>query len=77
MCNLAERNPTFNRMYDGAQNFRNDASAYATEAADLAPNILPKLESWRDIAKSPLSARDTKAVSAPIFEGTLNWGRDE
>ena len=55
----------------------NDVSHFATEAADLAPNILPKLETWRDIGKSPLSAADTKALSAPVFEGTLNWARDE
>jgi len=77
MHNLAERSPAFKRVYDGVQNFINDVSAYATEAADLAPRILPKLESWRDVLKTPLSAADTKAISAPIFEGTLAWGRDE
>lgn len=77
MYNLAERSPEFKRVFDGVQNFINDVSFYATEAADLAPNILPKLETWKDIGKSPLSAEDTKAISAPIFEGTLIWARDE
>ena len=77
MYNLAERSPQFKRVFDGVQNFINDVSYYATEAADLAPNILPKLETWKDIGKSPLSAEDTKAISAPIFEGTLTWARDE
>lgn len=77
MHNLAERNPLFKRVYDGVQTFLNDVSSYATEAADLAPTILPKLEHWKDIAKSPLSAEDTKAMAAPIFEGTLLWTRDE
>jgi hypothetical protein len=58
------------------QDFLNDVSLYATEAADLAPNILPKLETWRDMLKTPLSGKDTKAISAPIFEGTLAWTRD-
>lgn len=76
MHNLAERSPEFKRVYDATQRFLGDVSAYATEAADLAPRMLPKLENWRDIAKSPLSAADTKAISAPIFEGTLTWARD-
>jgi len=75
--NLAQRSPAFKRVYDAVQTFINDVSYFATEAADLAPNILPKLESWKDIAKSPLSAADTKALSTPVFEGTLNWSRDE
>jgi hypothetical protein len=75
--NLAQRSAPFKRVFDSVQNFINDVSFYATEAADLAPNILPKLETWKDITKAPLSAQDTKAISAPIFEGTLTWGRDE
>lgn len=77
MHNLAERSPPFKRVYDAIQNFLNDVSYYAAEAADLAPRILPKLESWKDILKTPMSPEDTKALSAPVFEGTLSWGRDE
>ena len=75
--NLAQRSPEFKRVYDAVQDFIGDVSYYATEAADLAPKILPKLDTWRDIAKSPLSADDTKAIAAPIFEGTLVWARNE
>jgi hypothetical protein len=77
MHNLAQRNALFKPVYDGAQHFLNDVSYYATEAADLAPTLLPKLDGLRDIAKSPLSAEDTKAIASPIFEGTLNWTRDD
>lgn len=77
MHDLAQKNPAFKKVYDSAQNFINDVSYYATQSADLAPSLLPKLESFRDIAKAPLSAEDTKAISAPIFEGTLSWTRDE
>lgn len=77
MHNLAQRSPAFKRVYDATQDFLNDTSYYATEAANLAPTILPKLETWRDITKMPLSAADTKAIAAPIFEGTLTWARDE
>ena len=75
--NLAQRSPQFKRVYDAVQDFIGDVSFYATEAADLAPKILPKLDTWRDIAKSPVSGEDTKAIAAPIFEGTLIWARDE
>ncbi|QNK66100.1 PLxRFG domain-containing protein [Variovorax sp. PAMC26660] len=76
MHNLAKRSPQFGRVFDAVQTFLSDVSAYATEAADLAPSLLPKLETWRDIGKSPISADDTKAIAAPIFEGTLTWARD-
>lgn len=75
--NLAQKQPQFKRVFDAVQTFINDVSAYATHAADLAPNFLPKLESWKDIAKSPLSAADVKALRNPIFGGTLNYTRDE
>ncbi|MBA3622929.1 MAG: PLxRFG domain-containing protein [Methylibium sp.] len=74
--NLAQKNPTFKRVFDGVQNFIGDVSHYATEAADLAPTILPKLDKFSDIAKSPLSAEDTQSLAAPVFEGTLVWARD-
>lgn len=77
MHNLAERSPPFKRVYDAAQRFLNDVSLHAREAADLAPDLLPKLESLRDLWKSPLSAEDTRAIAGPIFEGTLRWTRDD
>ncbi|WP_422097471.1 PLxRFG domain-containing protein [Variovorax sp.] len=76
MHDLAKRSPKFAKVFDAVQGFLGDVSAYATEAADKAPTLLPKLETWRDIARSPISAEDTKAIAAPIFEGTLTWGRD-
>jgi hypothetical protein len=51
-------------------------SHYAADAAERAPKLLPRLETWRDIMKSPISAEDNKAVGKPIFEGTLSWTRD-
>ena len=75
--NLAQKHPQFKRVFDAVQRFINDVSAFATRAADMAPNILPKLETLKDIAKSPLSAEDVKALRDPIFGGTLNYARDE
>ncbi len=77
MYNLAERMPAFKPVYDAAQRFINDVSFYAIEAADQAPQLLPRLENWSDLTKSPITAQDNKAVAAPVFEGTLSWRRDE
>jgi hypothetical protein len=76
MFNLAKRSPEFRRVYDATQRFLNDVSHYANDAAKLAPRILPSLENWKDIKKQPLSSTDVKALSRPIFEGTLAWTRD-
>lgn len=75
--NLAKQNPLYANVYDRVQNFIGDISQFAVEAADLAPTILPKLEALNDIwKKQPLTPEDTKAMSTPIFEGTLIWSRD-
>jgi hypothetical protein len=74
--NLAKKSPLFGKVYDRVQSFIGDVSMYANEAANLAPTIIPKLEQMSDIwKKSPLSPQDTKAIAAPIFEGTLTWAR--
>lgn len=77
MYNLAARSSAFKPVFDAAQGFVDDVSHYATDAAELAPKLLPKLETWRDIKKSPISAADNTAVAKPVFEGTLTWARDE
>ncbi|MDR6453882.1 PLxRFG domain-containing protein [Variovorax paradoxus] len=77
MYNLAERSPAFKSVFDSAQGFVDDVSYYANAAAELAPKLLPKLETWRDIKKAPVSAADKAAVAKPVFEGTLTWARDE
>jgi hypothetical protein len=77
MYNLAERSPAFRRVFDAAQGFVDDVSYYANDAAEQAPRLLPKLETWRDIAKRPITPADNAAVAKPVFEGTLVWTRDE
>jgi hypothetical protein len=74
---LAQRSVPFKRVFTAVQDFINGVSFYSNEAADLAPKLLPKLENWRDINKSPISNEDNKAIQAPIFQGTLSWARDE
>ncbi|RYF02289.1 MAG: PLxRFG domain-containing protein, partial [Oxalobacteraceae bacterium] len=74
--NLAQRNPAFRRVFDGVQDFIKDVSKYATEAADLAPRLLPQLNTVQDIfKKKPIAAADAKNVSRATFEGTLVWAR--
>ncbi|GEQ77941.1 hypothetical protein CTTA_4946 [Comamonas testosteroni] len=80
MRHLAERNPFFKPVYESAQQNIDDVSMLANDAADQAPRILPRVDSMGDILgknrKRPVSAADNKAVAAPLFEGTLLWGRD-
>jgi hypothetical protein len=74
---LAQKSPAFKRVFDSAQGFLNDVSYYASEAANAAPTLLPKLETLKDLGKQAISAADNKAIAAPIFEGTLVWGRSD
>ena len=76
MYNLAQRNPYFKPVYENTEKFVNDVSFYASKASEFAPRLLPKLDSIRDITKSAIGAKDNEALSKPIFEGTLLWGRD-
>lgn len=76
MYNLAQRNPYFKPVFDNTEKFINDVSFYASKASEFAPRLLPKLDSLRDITKSAIGAKDNDALSKPIFEGTLLWGRD-
>ncbi|MEN6584483.1 MAG: PLxRFG domain-containing protein [Sulfuricella sp.] len=80
MRHLAERNPAFKPVFEAAQRFIDDVSTMANDAAAYAPRLIPRVDSWRDIVgkdrKKPISAADNKAVAAPLFEGTLMWGRD-
>lgn len=76
MYNLAQRNPYFKPVFNSAEKFINDVSFYASKASEFAPRLLPQLDSIRDITKSAIGAKDNEALSKPIFEGTLLWGRD-
>lgn len=76
MNNLAQRSPHFKPVFEAAQGFIDDVAYYAADAAELAGKLLPKLETWKDIAKKPISAPDNAAIEKPINEGTLVWTRD-
>ncbi|WP_423454265.1 PLxRFG domain-containing protein [Ottowia sp. VDI28] len=76
MRNLAERAPAFKPVYESAQRNIDDVSMMANDAANMAPRLLPRVETLADLKKKPVSATDNKAVAKPLFEGTLMWGRD-
>lgn len=76
MYNLSQRNPYFKPVFQSTEKFINDVSFYASKASEFAPRLLPQLDSLRDIGKSAIGAKDNEALSKPIFEGTLLWGRD-
>jgi len=76
MYNLSQRNPYFKPVFQSTEKFINDVSFYAAKASEFAPRLLPQLDSLRDIGKSAIGAKDNEALSNPIFEGTLLWGRD-
>lgn len=68
----AEKHPEFKRVFDIAQQYLEDTSTLANEAADKADGILPKMETWQDWKRAGgMNDADAKAVAAPIFEGTL------
>lgn len=80
--NLAENHKEYRPVFNAAQQFIDDVSSLANEVSDLAPRLLPKLDTLRDLkfwgknAKKPVSAVDNKAIAKPLFEGTLLWTRD-
>jgi len=73
----AQKFPAFGRVFNKLQEYIEGVSTLANQAADNAPSILPKLETWRDLAKTGLSEADAKAVAEPIFQGTLEWVRKD
>lgn len=74
----------FGRVFNMAQQYIDDISRTANEAADTAPDLLPKMERMSDAFKqlwhARADAKDAQALAAPIFEGTMNdkvWSADE
>jgi hypothetical protein len=76
----ADKFPAFGKVFNKVQDYIEGVSALANEAADKAPSILPKLDTFSDLWKSGilnhgLKPEDRKAVAAPVFDGTLEWSR--
>ena len=83
----AKVNKEFGKAYYAVQDYMKDVSRMATLAADLAPDMLPQIETLGDLAKlaptlaSPAAYKqrkaDIKAASDALFDGTLRYTRDE
>jgi len=67
----AEKDRDFKRVFDATQAYIGDVSRLANDAADLARDLLPKLERVGDVLKGMTKADDVKAIGKPIFQGTL------
>lgn len=84
--NKAQRWSEYRPVFEKVQDYIQDTSTLANGAADMAPDILPKTETWHDAMGQAakllgqhgkhMSPADSKAIGAPIFEGTLDWARD-
>jgi hypothetical protein len=69
----AQQNPaTFGKVFNALQDYIKDISVYANAAADKAPTLLQKLDSWRDLKRARAASADVTAAGKAIFEGTLN-----
>ena len=65
----------FRPVYELAQKYHDDISRFAVEAADMAPDLLPKLDKVSDAIRGfsnwSRDTKDAKAISEAIFTGTL------
>lgn len=67
-------NSEFRPVYNETQAFIADTSKYANEAADLAQDILPRVEHFRDFWKKTPKDADLKAAVNALYAGTLFGG---
>lgn len=68
----AKADADFGRVYEAAQDYLHDTSAFANDAAALAPDVVPQLKGWRDAFKSlRLDDADQSALASMVFQGTL------
>lgn len=74
----AQINREFKPVFDASQRFVQDVSLIATDAADAAPALLPKLAGFGQTAKDFINVRatkdherDVKAIAKAVYQGTL------
>lgn len=65
----------FAKVYHAAQAFERDTARMASEAADLAPDLLPKMDGIGDTLRTAKNvkrdAQDSAAISPWVYYGTL------
>ncbi len=68
----AKDNADFGAVYEAAQTYLHDTSAFANDAAERAPDVVPQLKGWKDAFKPlRLSEADQNALASIVFKGTL------
>ena len=81
MRHVSERYPAFKPVFESAQQFIDDVSSVANQAAQVAPRLIPRVETLGDMLgknrKRAISVGDNKAIGKALFGGTLDWGRDQ
>jgi hypothetical protein len=74
----AEQHAGYKRVYDKAQEYLSDTSAFANDPADLAPSVLPQVKTFADLKRSlSLGKDDRDKLGAAVFQGTLSFTRGE
>ena len=65
----------FAKVYERAQQYLDDTSRLANEAADIAPGLLPKTNNMADAARGIYhmfgDKKDAQAIAGPVFHGTM------
>lgn len=71
--------PGYKKAFDEAQEYLHDTSTFANDPAALAPDVLPQLNGWRDVAPKMLGgtgrplvlkADDHTKLASAVFTGT-------
>lgn len=81
MRHVSERYPAFKPVFESAQQFIDDVSSVANQAAQVAPRLIPRVETLGDMLgknrKRAISVADNWAIGKALNSGTLDWGRDQ
>ena len=81
MRHVSERYPAFKPVFESAQQFIDDVASVANQAAQVAPRLIPRVETVGDMVgknrKRAISVGDNQAIGKALFGGTLDWGRDQ
>lgn len=81
MRHVSERYPAFKPVFESAQQFIDDVSSVANQAAQVAPRLIPRVETLGDMLgknrKRAISVGDNQAIGKALNGGTLDWGRDQ
>lgn len=65
------KNPGYKRVFDSVQSYLRDSQMFSMDAADKAPDVLPRLENLTDVFKRGPASDDMKAATKALFDGTV------